>query len=317
MAKVVISEFVGESLLEILAEGGARYLYDPGLWQRRSALLPALAEAEALIVRNQTRVDRDLLAAAPNLRVVGRLGVGLDNLDLPALRERGITVCAARSANAISVAEYVLAGMMTAVRNLVAADASVRAGRWDRAGFTGGELYGKTLGIVGVGDIGLRLALRAGAMGMRVLGYDPLLPPFNLGADELRVQLCTLDELVAQSDFISLHVPLVPATRNLFDGPRLQAMKSDAWLINTARGGIVDETALAAALHAGRIGGAILDVFAQEPLLAEHPLRAAPNCILTPHVAGLTRESGHRVATMVARDVLLALAGAKPFGLVS
>jgi len=318
MAKILITEFLDEVALPILKASGAEVLYDPTLFKRPEAIKDLAADVAALIVRNQTKVSRELLAALPALRVVGRLGVGLDNLDLPALRERRITVCAARSANAIAVAEYVMAAMMTAARRLVSADASTREGNWDRQGFTGLELHGRTLGIIGVGDIGLRLAIRAAAFGMRVIGYDPLLPPFNLGADELNVRLTSLDEVVTTADFISLHVPLLPTTRGLFGAERLAAMKPGAWLINTARGGIIDEAALAEALTAGGgLGGAVLDVFEQEPPTASHPLRKVPHCIMTPHVAGLTKEAGLRVAEMTASDVVRALSGAQPFGLVS
>lgn len=288
-------------------------IYDPELWRDRARLSAQLANCTALIVRNQTRVDAALLANAPQLRVVGRLGVGLDNLDLDALRTRGITVVTGGNANAIAVAEYTLAAMLTLARRLPAADQHTKGGGWDRAAFGAGfELHGKTLGLIGLGDIGARVARRALAFGMRVVAHDPLITPQHFAAAELGVALMPLDDLLGESDFISLHVPLLPTTRHLIHAERLARMKPTAALINTSRGGIVDEAALVEALRAGRLGGAALDVRAHEPPEQPDPLAQFENVLLTPHIAGLTAESQARVCQAVAEDVLRVLRGERP-----
>lgn len=309
--KVVITELIWEPALAPL-RAAAEVVYAADLWRRPDELQAQLADADALVVRNQTRVTAELLAAAPGLKVVGRLGVGLDNIDLAAARARGAQVVFARSSNAVAVAEYVFAAMFAASRRLAEASADTRAGGWDRQRFTGGELYGKTLGIVGLGDIGGRLARRAQAFGMTILAADPQVGASALVAAEFGVQLTTLEALLAESDFVSLHVPLVPATRQLINAERLAMMKPTAWLINTARGGVVDEAALAAALRAGRPAGAALDVRASEPPGPDDVLAGLDNCILTPHTAGITAESNRRTATMVIDDILRVLSGQAP-----
>lgn len=310
--RVVISELIWEPALEPLRAAGAEPVYAADLWRRPDDLRAALADTEALIVRNQTRVDAALLDAAPRLKVVGRLGVGLDNIDLAAARGRGVSVVFARSSNAVAVAEYVFAAMLEAARRLAAATADTRTGGWDRQGFTGYELYGKILGIVGLGDIGGRLARRAQAFGMRIVASDPQVTTSSMLVAEYGVALLPLERLLAEADFVSLHIPLVPATAGLINGERLALMKPRAWLINTARGGVIDETALADALRAGRPAGAALDVRASEPPGAGDPLAALPNVILSPHIAGITAESHERTATMVVDDVLRVLRGLTP-----
>lgn len=309
--RVVISELIWPPSLERL-RAAAELVYADDLWRRPDELRAQLAGAGALIVRNQTRVTDELLAAAPGLKVVGRLGVGLDNIDLAAARARGVQVVFARSSNAVAVAEYVFAAMFAAARRLAEATADTRAGGWDRQRFTGGELYGKTLGIVGLGDIGGRLARRAQAFGMRTIAADPQVNESSLVVAEFGVRLVPLETLLAEADFVSLHVPLVPATKQLMNAERLALMKPDAWLINTARGGVIDEEALAAALRAGRPAGAALDVRASEPPGPGDPLAALPNVILSPHTAGITTESNQRTATMVVDDVLRVLRGLPP-----
>lgn len=309
--KIVITEFIWAGVLEMLAASGEVIAADD-LWRREVELRSLLAEADALIVRNQTRVDARLLEAAPRLKVIGRLGVGLDNIDLAAARAGGVQVVFARSANAIAVAEYVFAAIFAVSRRLVEASAATRAGGWDRKAFTGSELYGKTLGIVGLGDIGSRLALRARAFGMRTIATDPQVTPAAFAPAELGVELLSLEELLSAADYVSLHLPLLPATARLLNGERLAMMRPTAWLINTARGGVIDETALAEALRTGRPAGAVLDVRAKEPPGETDPLAGLPNLILTPHVAGLTDEAQIRTAQMVAEDVLRVLSGEAP-----
>ncbi|MEO5765538.1 MAG: hydroxyacid dehydrogenase [Casimicrobiaceae bacterium] len=305
--KIVVSEFMDAAAVASLA-ASFDVLYDKDLVDHPIKLKASLAKADALIVRNRTQVGGALLEAAPTVRVVGRLGVGLDNIDLPACEKRGVQVIPATGANALAVAEYVIGTAMLLLRGAYASTAEVAEGRWPRAPLSNGrELAGKTLALIGFGGIG-RLTGRLGrALGMHTIGFDA-----NLGADAPEWAAdCTarrpFAELVAEADVVSLHVPLTAATRNLIDAERIRTMKSDAILINTARGGVVDEFAVAAALREGRLGGAALDVFEEEPLPAGSPLAGCPNLVLTPHIAGVTRESNLRVSTMIARSVAAAL----------
>ncbi|MCL6637591.1 MAG: hydroxyacid dehydrogenase [Alicyclobacillus sp.] len=272
---------------------------DPGLAADRSRLLAQVANATALVVRNHVQVDRELLAAAPRLRVVGRLGVGLDNIDLAACQERGVEVVWARGENAVAVAEYVLAAMLDHARFLRWTDALCRAGRWDRAAGTGRELAGKTLGLLGFGDIAQRVAVRARAFGMQVLAHDPLAPPHSVWTGDFHVQPVDLQTLCRSADYLSLHVPLTPATYHLLGARELAWLKPQAVLIQTARGGVVDEQALYEALRQAPDRRAVLDVREQEPPPADDPLRNLPQVLLTPHIAGLTEESVQRVARAV------------------
>jgi phosphoglycerate dehydrogenase-like enzyme len=252
--KVLVTELIwpeGLDELEVLGE----VEYDPNLWQRPEELRERARSADALIVRNQTGVDATLLEDGALLKAVGRLGVGLDNIDLDAAKARGVPVVVARNANAVSVAEYVMAAVLLASRNLYAAGVDVGAGGWDRRGFTGSEVHGKTLGLVGVGEISRRVARRASAFGMRVVGHDPYVAPYDFPTVELGVELLELDALLAESDFISLHVPLTPGTRNLLSLEAFRKMKPNSWIINTARGGVVNENDLAIALDQGLSGG--------------------------------------------------------------
>lgn len=312
MARIVIGELMDEAAVASLARDHEVH-YEPDLVERRAELLAGLAGVEALIVRNRTRVDRELLAAAPALRVVGRLGVGLDNIDLEACRARGIAVCPATGANDVAVAEYTIAALLLLLRGAFFATAAVLDGSWPRETAIGREAMGRTLGLVGFGRIAREVAARARTLGMAITGFDPLLPaedPAWAGA----ARQPTLEDLLATADVVSLHVPLTAETRGLLDAARIARMRPGAVLINTARGPVVDAAAVASALREGRLAGAALDVFDPEPpgpdLLAT--LRGCPNLILTPHIAGITVESNRRVSTMVAdavRRVLEAPAG--------
>jgi (S)-sulfolactate dehydrogenase len=306
--RIVISEFMDEAAVAMLAAQHATD-YDRDLVDRREELKAKLVDADALIVRNRTQVNLELLAAAPRLRVVGRLGVGLDNIDVAACAARDIAVIPATGANALAVAEYVIGAAMVLLRGTYFATADVAAGKWPRAALSSGrEIAGKTLGIVGFGGIG-RLTGRLGrALGMRVIGCDAELAADDAVWRDEGVEPRTLDALLAQSDVLTLHVPLVPATRNLIDARRIAAMKPGAILVNTARGGVVDEAAVAGALSSGRLGGAALDVFEKEPPPAGSPLAGCPNLLLTPHIAGVTAESNERVSSMIAERVIEALA---------
>ena len=262
-----------------------------------------------MIVRNRTQVRGDLLAAAAKLRVVGRLGVGLDNIDVAACEARGIAVIPATGANALAVAEYVIGTAMLLLRGAYGSSADVAAGKWPRNALSNGrEIAGKTLGLIGFGGIGQLTAKLARTLGMRVIASDALVPATHDGWRAADAPHMSIDALLQAADVVSLHVPLTAETRNLIDATRLARMKPDAILINTSRGGVVDEPALASALKAGKLGGAALDVFEPEPLPAGSPLAGAPNLILTPHIAGLTAESNARVSTMIAERVAAALA---------
>ncbi len=303
MSKIVISEFMDESAVAALR---ARFdvVYEPALVDQRDALLAALSDADALIVRNRTRVDGSVLAAGGALKVVGRLGVGLDNIDVEACRARTVEVIPATGANALAVAEYVIATAMLLLRGSYLSSTEVAAGKWPRARLSSGrETAGKTLGLVGFGGIGQLGARLAGALGMKVIAHDPMIAADAPVWAETGVGCRSLEALLGEADVVSLHVPLTDGTRGLFDAARIAAMKPGAVLVNTARGGIVDEAALAASLVAGHLGGAALDVFDDEPLPAGSALAAAPNLILTPHIGGVTLESNERVSSMIAERV--------------
>jgi (S)-sulfolactate dehydrogenase len=305
--KIVVCEFMDEAAVAALTQ---RFdvRYDAQLVDRREALAAALVHADALIVRNRTRVDAALVAGAPRLRVVGRLGVGLDNIDVAACAARGIEVIPATGANALAVAEYVICTVMLLLRGTYQSSAAVAAGGWPRAALGAGrETAGKTLGIVGFGGIGRLVARLAQGLGMKVLAADPAIAADADVWREAGVAYRGLDDLLAESDAVTLHVPLVRETRHLFSAGRLARMKRGAVLVNTARGGVIDEAALADALRQGHLAGAAIDVFEAEPLPAGSPLAGAPNLVLTPHVAGVTRESNERVSSLIATKVAQAL----------
>ena len=267
-------------------------------------LIKIVGQYDAMIVRGRTTVNADVLAAATNLKVLGRAGVGVDNIDLAAAQSRGLTVLNSPTATTIAVAEHTLALMLALVRSVPRADAAIKSGQWIKKQLVGVELHGKTLGIIGVGRIGGAVGQRAAAFGMQVLGNDPL-----LGDNEIRqrgAEPVPLTELYTRSDFISLHVPITPDTRGMIDGQSMGHMKRGVRLICTARGGLIDETALLAALESGQAAGAALDVFANEPpgLTA---LVAHPNVIATPHISAQTTEAQSRAAADIASEVLAAL----------
>jgi len=307
MRKLVVSEFLQEEFLGVL-RGGHEVVYDPDLYSDRQRLLEEVAGAEAIFVRNRTYVDAEFVAAANRMKVVGRLGVGLDNIDMVACAAAGLEVIPAVGANAVAVAEYVMGAMLVLLRGVYAMTGSMVAGEWPRQGHAfGREAMGKTLGLVGFGSIARHVAARARGFEMRIVAHDPYLTvgdPAWLTAEQM-----DLEELLGCADVISIHTPLNEETRNLIDGAGLALMKPTAILINTSRGGTVDEVALAHALRTGGIGGAALDVFASEPLGPGPASRFAgvSNLLLTPHVAGNTIESVDRVARMIVNAVIEAL----------
>lgn len=271
------------------------------------ALCAQLADVHALVVRSETKVTERVLDSAPHLAVVGRAGVGVDNIDVAAATKRGVYVVNAPTGNVVAAAEHTVALMLALMRNLAAADASVRRGEWQRSKLMGRELRGKTLGLVGIGRVGGLVARRAAAFEMTVIAHDPYAT--EAGAHAIGARLVELDELLATADVVSLHAPLTEKTRGLIDAAALAKMKPTTVVVNAARGEIVDADALAEALRAGRIGGAALDVFAAEPLAADSPLRDAPRTVLTPHIAGSTHEAQTNVAVDVVRQVLDVLEG--------
>jgi (S)-sulfolactate dehydrogenase len=303
MSKILVSEYLPDEHLDRL-RSRHDVVYDPDLGTDRPRLLAQVADVEAIFTRNRTRVDGELIGAAHRLRVVGRLGVGLDNIDIEGCGAAGIRVIPAQGANAVSVAEYVVGAMFMLVRGVYGMTPSMLAGEWPRQGHAfGRELMGQTLGLIGFGAIAREVASRSAALGMTVIAHDPYLSEDAVLDPVRRTEL---DEVLTTSDVVSLHVPLDDTTRGLIDQAALARMKPTAILINSSRGGIVDEAALAAALREDRLGGAALDVFANEPLGpdAAAVFAGTPNLLLTPHVAGNAREAVDRVATMIVDAVL-------------
>ncbi len=272
----------------------------------RPALLAALAEADAVIVRSATQIDAEAIAAAPRLRVVARAGVGLDNVAVPAATARGVLVVNAPTSNIISAAEQAITLLLTISRHTSAAHASLKAGKWQRSKFTGVEIAGKTLGVVGLGRIGVLVAQRMAAFGTRILAYDPYVQPAR--AAQLGVTLATLDDLLRESDFITIHLPKTPETVGLIGARELRLVKPTVRIVNAARGGLIDEAALLEALRENRIGGVGLDVFATEPC-TDSPLLQFDNVVAVPHLGASTVEAQDKAGLAVARSVKLALQG--------
>ncbi|HEY7015547.1 MAG TPA: phosphoglycerate dehydrogenase [Streptosporangiaceae bacterium] len=285
-------------------ESGFELRYADG--SDRSQLLPALADADAVIVRSATTIDAEALEHAPRLRVIARAGVGLDNVDVEAATRAGVMVVNAPTSNIVSAAEHAVALLLAAARNVPQAMASLRGGQWKRSAFTGVELQDKVVGILGLGKIGVLVAQRLAAFGMTVIAYDPYVAAAR--AAQLGVRLVGLDELLAEADFISVHLPKNAETTGLLSDRQLGQVKPGVRIINAARGGIVDEAALARALADGRVAGAALDVYATEPC-TDSPLFGLPNVVVTPHLGASTHEAQEKAGTQVARSVRLALAG--------
>lgn len=308
MAEIVISEFMDEVAVARLA---ARFptLYDPELVDDRARLLDSVAAARALIVRSRTRVRAPLLDRAPRLECVGRLGVGLENIDGRACERRGIEVYPAVGAADVGVAEYVIGAMLTLLRGAFHSTEEVAAGGWPRQRLMGREASGRVLGLIGFGAIAREVARRAAALGMRIVAYDPFISGSDPAWADARP--LPLEALLGRADVVSLHVPVTSETRHMIGPPELALMRPDAILIDASRGSVVDEPAIAEALRAGRLGGAALDVFEGEPLTEEdgRVFAGCPNLILTPHIAGMTQESNVRISMMIADRVLDCLGG--------
>jgi len=270
-------------------------------------LLGVIGGYDAIVVRSQTQVDADVIAAGRNLKVIARAGVGVDNVDVEAATRSGIIVCNAPQSNIISAAEHTVAMLLAVARNIPQAHSALMEGRWERNRWTGIELYGKTLGILGLGRIGSLVAKRCQALGMDVIAYDPFLAPDRAARMDVEL-LPNVEAVLQRADFVTVHLPKTQETANLIDASRLALMPAHACIINVARGGIIDEAALADALREGRLAGAALDVFASEPL-KDSPLLGLPNAVLTPHLGASTSEAQDKAGTQVAEYVNLALAG--------
>jgi D-3-phosphoglycerate dehydrogenase / 2-oxoglutarate reductase len=311
MARILVVEPLAQPAVDHLA---AAHDTEIQLGRSRDELLQVLGDGggwDVLVVRSQTRVDAELLAAAaPRLSVIGVASVGIDRIDVDAATRAGVMIVNAPTGNTIAASEHTIALLLALVRHLPQADASVKAGEWERSRFTGTELRGKTLGIVGLGKIGKAVARRAVGFEMRVLASDPYLTDEQ--ASEAGARLVGLAELLHRADVITVHTPLTSQTRGLLGRPQLEATKVGAFVLNVARGGIVDETALADALRSGHLAGAAVDVYSSEPMAADNPLRDAPNLVLTPHLGASTSEAQDRVGLEMAEQVVLALTGVTP-----
>src|SRR5688500_17334019 len=311
MGRILVVEPVAQPALDLLAE---THETDVRLGLVRGDLLQLLGEGggwDALVVRSQARVDGELLtAAAPRLSVVGVASVGIDRIDVEAATRAGVMIVNAPTGNTIAAAEHTMALMLALLRHVPGADASVRSGEWERSRYTGRELRGKTLGVIGLGRIGRAGARRAAGFELRVIASDPFLTEDQ--AAEAGGKLVGMAELLHRSDVITVHTPLSAQTRNLIGRPQLEATKPGAFVLNVARGGIVDEQALADSLASGHLAGAAVDVFSTEPMPPDNPLRLAPNVVLTPHLGASTAEAQDRVGLEMAEQVLMALAGVTP-----
>lgn len=303
--KVLIADSISQRGIDELSRDDAfDVAIKTGLSEKE--LIEIIPTFSALIVRSQTRITADILNAGTKLRVVGRAGVGVDNVDVETATRRGIVVLNAPGGNTISTAEHAFSLLLAVARKIPHADANVRNKHWDKKNFEGVELYNKTLGVIGMGRIGSELSRRAIAFGMRVVAYDPYLSATR--ARSLQVELVDeLDDLLTTADFISLHTPLTAETRHVLDSQRLRRSKRGVRIINCARGGLIDEAALAKALQAGDVAGAALDVFEIEPLPFDSPLRSAPNLVLTPHLGASTVEAQESVGIEIAQSIRAAL----------
>ena len=299
---ILITEFMDEDAVNLLKKKYDVY-YDISLAEDSNSLVKLINKMKALIVRNKTLVTRELIENAPNLTCVGRLGVGLDNIDLNACEEQNITVYPALGANSHSVAEYVICASMLLLRKAYFKKNEMIAGNWPRQESSGSEVYGKPLGLIGFGDIAQKTRDLALGLGIKTVAYDPYLDKDSNVWKETKNLL--LDNLLSISDIISLHIPLSKETKNLIDEKKLRLIKNSSVIINTSRGGIIDENSLAKLLKENKIGGAALDVFNEEPISKENAKKfeGLDNLILTPHIGGVTKESNERVSKMIAKKI--------------
>ncbi|HAW28754.1 MAG TPA: hypothetical protein DCY03_11645 [Planctomycetaceae bacterium] len=309
MSDVLVTENIqGVSMNRLIQEHDVEF--DAYLWQNTDLLKQKIQNTKALIVRNQTKVDRELIDAAPELKIIARAGAGLDNVDTEYAHEKGIVVCFTPDANSLSVAELTIGLMLALMRKIPEARQDTLTGGWNRLKFTGTELYGKSFGLIGLGRIGSLTATRAKAFGMNILAADPFLKADAPQLKKLNATLLSLDDLLAESDVVSCHSPLTPDTRKMLTYQHFRKMKPDAFFINTSRGEVVDERGLTQALLEHKLAGAALDVRETEPP-KQSPLNQMENVILTPHIAAFTVEAQDRVVDSVCEDVRLVLSGKK------
>jgi D-3-phosphoglycerate dehydrogenase len=306
MPEILICDPVAGEGLEILRRAG-NVVVETGL--KEDELVARAARFDAMMVRSQTKITRRVIEAAPKLQIVGRAGVGVDNIDVEAATEKGVIVVNSPAGNTVAVAELALGMMLSLVRKLIPAHTSTSQGEWKRSQFLGSQLYGKSLGVIGVGRIGVEVTKRAQSFGMKVYGYDPFLTTSR--ANQLQIEAASIETILKNCDFITLHTPLTKDTHHLIDAQAISTMKGGAVIINCSRGGIIDEAALYDALKTGKLGGAGLDVFEQEPP-KESPLFGLPNVILTPHLGASTEEAQVEVALDVARQIVDVLGGRPP-----
>ncbi|MCA8887810.1 MAG: phosphoglycerate dehydrogenase [Parvularculaceae bacterium] len=300
MPKVLISDELSETAVNIFKERGVDVTYEPMLGKDADKLLKVIGQYDGLAVRSATKASAAVIAAAKNLKVIGRAGIGVDNIDIPAATAAGIVVMNTPYGNAITTAEHAIAMMFSLARQIPQANESTHGGKWEKSRFMGVELFGKTLGLIGCGNIGGIVADRAIGLKMRVIAYDPYLT--DVRAVELGVEKVGLDQILQRSDFITLHTPLTDQTRNILSAAALSKTKKGVYIINCARGGLVDEAALKAGLDAGRIAGAALDVYAVEPA-KEHPLFGDERVVATPHLGASTSEAQENVAVQIAEQM--------------
>lgn len=312
---ILITEQIGGDDVDRLKERFSVVTHPEG-WKNLGSISADLETCRALIVRNQTKVTKEVIESAKNLQVIGRAGAGLDNIDVRSASEAGVVVVSTPDQNSLSVAELSIGFMVALARKIVPADRSTKSGQWSRHQFSGSELFGKTLGVIGMGRIGFLTARRARAMGMQILAHDRYVSPDAPSLIETRAELVELADLLARSDFVSCHLPSTPETHHLFNYERFCQMKSSAFFLNLSRGEVVDEAGLLRALNEKRVAGAALDVREVEPP-EESGLSAMDNVILTPHIAAFTREAQDRVNRAVASDVASVLDGAKPLNFVN
>ena len=301
MPEILVADRLDPAVVDVIRDRGVAVRYEPELASDPEGFCAAVAGVDGLAVRSGARVTAEVIDAADRLRVIGRAGVGVDTIDLAAATARGIVVLNAPFGNTVTTAEHTLGMILALARHIPRADASLRAGRWNRAEFLGLELHGKCLGVVGCGHVGGEVARRAIALGMRVLAYDPFLTPDR--AKQLGVsRIDSLEGLLGRADIVTVHVPRTDDTRNLISAERIAAMKPGARLVNCARGGIVDEAALARALEEGSLAGAAIDVYDEEPAL-DHPFFRLPNTVVTPHLGASTAEAQAKVSLQIAEDL--------------
>ncbi len=305
MAKVLVSDKLSDAGLQILAGfPGIEVEYKPGL--KEDELCDIISAFDGLVIRSGSKVTAKVIAAADNLKVIGRAGIGVDNVDIPVASKKGIIVMNTPTGNAVTTAEHAITLMLSLARKIPQATASMKAGKWEKSKFEGREITGKTLGVLGLGNIGRIVADRAQGLSMKVIGYDPVLSSER--AREIGVELVSVDELLRRADIITCHTPLTPETKGILGAEAFKKVKDGVLIVNAARGGIVDEAALFDALKAGKVGGAALDVFVQEPCQPDHPLLGLDNVIVTPHLGASTAEAQERVALEICEQVATYLA---------